>query len=323
MVAEEVVSTGSESTGSTDSGSSTGSDTSTSDTSPDTSTSDTSTASVTPPAYTPNLKFKVHDKEKEFDASFKEFIKDKKTEDLVRDLYTKADGIDEIKGKYQKASEGYKNLHAEHSNLNSSINNLSKMVAMDDFDGFFQAIKIPEERILRWVQQKLQRMEMPPDQRQVYESNMQAQRQAMALQEQNQYLQQNVSQQQTEFREYQLKSVMDRPDVNTTVQSFDAKHGPGSFRREVVMRGIAHYNANGVDIQPEQAVREVMQLIGQGGVQPTAQVNTNGQQMQPGVLQAPAPVPVIPHVQGRGSSSPVKTRVKSIADLKKAAAAME
>jgi len=270
------------------------------------------------PAYVPNLKFKVHYKEKEFDATLKELIKDKKTEDLIRDLYTRADGLEEVKPKYQKVNEAYKTLSQEHSGLVGNINNLSKMVAMDDFDSFFDAIKIPKEQVMRWVHRKLQQMEMPADQRQAYEQQMQMQRQSMTLQEQNQQLQNSLAQQQTEYRAMQLQSVLSRPDTAPVVQAFEAKNGPGSFTREIAMRGVAHYNAYGVDATPEQLVGEYLKVLGNGYV-PQAQV-------QPGtvpVVQAPAATPVIPMVRGSGSASPAKKMVKSLGDLRKIANAME
>jgi hypothetical protein len=67
-----------------------------------------------PPVYTPNTKFKVMDKEHEFDAWLAPHIKDAETEKKAKELYEKAYGLDYVKPKYeasQKELEQYKTTY--------------------------------------------------------------------------------------------------------------------------------------------------------------------------------------------------------------------
>ena len=105
-----------------------------------------------------------------------------------------------------------------------------------------------------------------------------------------------------------MELALSGPKVAEIAKSFDARQGKqGAFRDEVVKRGQYHFAVSNQVVSAQQAIDEVMQLVGTqlGGRQ------TQGN--QPNVVQQPKPV--IPNIQA-GSGSPVKKQVSSIADIR-------
>jgi hypothetical protein len=67
--------------------------------------------------YTPNLTYKVHGTEKEFDDQFRDLVKDRETEQRLRELYEKSEGLDIYKSKvskYEEESKSYREKLEEY-----------------------------------------------------------------------------------------------------------------------------------------------------------------------------------------------------------------
>jgi hypothetical protein len=282
-----------------------------------------------PAPFTPNLKFKVMDKEHEIPKEFQGMIKDEKSEKMVRELHEKALGLDIVKQKFNETREEKNSLIAENTEIKRSIDGLRTVVQgaiksgnLLKLDDFFSKLQIPEEVIMKYALQKVQFAELPPEQRQILEANMSAEKRAEMLQAQYEDSQSQVATQAQEMKAQMLEHTLAREDIRAVAQDWDTKVGkPGSFKALVAQVGhLAWLQSDGkVDLTPEQAVQEVMR--GYGLQAPTAAAPGNATPA-PGT-PAPAQKRVIqrttntiPNVQGR-SSSPLKAKPKSIDDLKK------
>ena len=73
--------------------------------------------------YTPNTTYKIKDEEKSFNEKLVAGIKDKETEDHLRDLYTKADGLESYKQKFTKKDEVQKQVQATNNTLEAMLAN--------------------------------------------------------------------------------------------------------------------------------------------------------------------------------------------------------
>lgn len=272
-----------------------------------------------PPPYTPNFKFKYADgdakKEGEFDEFLKGVIKDKETEEKVKSLYEKAYGLDFVKSDRDSYKTKYNDLHQEYETQNAGINVLQHFLHKKDYQSFFEKLNIPKQDIMQYALLQLRLQEATPEQKQAYEASRQASLNEYSLYQQNQLLEQRMNAMATSQKSQELDLVMQRPNVSQMAQSFDARAGRvGAFRDEVIKRGqLAAYTMR-QDITAEQAVNEVLSLIGQqnqGMTQaPTIQAAGAG--------TAQSDKKVIPNIQGRGTS-PAKKMITSIADLKKRA----
>lgn len=275
------------------------------------------------PTYTPNYKFKYpkldsnEQEEKEFDDWAKGVVNDK-NESQIRDLYTKAYGMDFFKQKYAKTSEQLKKLDP----IVKTWDSLSKAFNQGDLDTFFKGIQLPEEKLYQYVLDKLNERELPYEKRMEIQQQREIQKKAAFLEQQNQELQTKYQQEQVQLRQYQLDMSMNKPEITSVAQAFDAKVGkPGAFKEEVIKRGLMAFYATGQDISPEQAIQEVLSLYGQPG---GAGMQTSGASVTQGQMNGaskPQTPPVLPNVGARGSS-PAKRTPKSLSDLKKLAETM-
>lgn len=295
-------------------------------------------ASDTPPpvAYTPNKKFRVMDPENteshiEYDIPdwAHGMMKDAESEKKVHDVFTKAQGLDIVKNKLQTVRQAKTEIEGKHRQLETGINELREVYQRGDLDSFFQKLAIPEQKILQFVLDKINYNELPPEQKHVLDARRQAEQKAFELEKHNQQLHGQVQEQVTRAKGIQLETALARAETKTVIDDFDARAGkPGAFRDEVIARGeLAWFRSNGrIDLTPEQAVKEVLEMYGLSAGQ--RQMNVGTQQSAPPQAQTLAPVPVappktpvIPNVGSR-SQSPMKSKPRSIADLKKLADSM-
>ena len=253
------------------------------------------------PQYVPNTKFKFLNQEGEFDPVFKTILKDKEVEEKVRQLHAKAHGLDFMKTRYQETK-------TKHEQLESSVQRIQNYIKEGDYDSFFEALQIPEQTLYKYVLSKLNQRELPEEQQQLFQQNRQHRRTLEETQAENAQLQRQFEQQQTYARDMELSHYLMRPEYTSFVSSYDSQLGPGSFRNEVINRGIVHLHATGEDISVEQAVAKTIAALNlqtRAGVMP-----------QSGNMPGAKQLPVIPNIGG-GTASPMKKVAKNLDDLRK------
>lgn len=265
-------------------------------------------AAVAP--YQPNFKFKVLDKEHEFDDFLKGAVKDAETEKKARELYEKAYGLDSVKQDRQSLKTELSESKEKIARTDQALETIGEFARQKDFDSFFEALSIPKEQILQYALQLVQR-EQDPNVKAQWEANRNATLSSRNFQQQSQDLQQRQQQFSVQQRTFELDQVVSRADITPVAQAYNAGMGnPGAFREYVIRIGQAHA-ASGSDISAEQAVTEAVRhlravnpTLGQMAVTPPSQQ-----------VVAPSNKPVIPNMGGRGTS-PVRPTIKSFDDLK-------
>jgi hypothetical protein len=280
-------------------------------------------------AYKPNFKFKAADKELEFDDFIRDAVKNAEHEKKLRELYEKAYGLDHVKAERERFRNEYKTVNEQYSALNKGLDQLSIMLRNKDYHGFFNALKLPEQDILQYALSRVQYSQLPPEQRQKLDQQYESQQRLSYLEQANQELIAEYQGQMVQQRSQELDGYLGRPEVSQVAAAFDARVGrQGAFKDEVIRRGQYYASLpEAQDIPVEQAVREIMTLVGNIAPQATpAQAQTQMDGMQSSFEQQPQaaqqPKPVIPNIKGRGTS-PAKKVVKSIDDLRKMHASME
>lgn len=262
------------------------------------------------PAYVPNYKFSVSKKEKEFDEFIRSSIKDKDTEEKVRKLYTDAYGMEAAKPHMDFLRENYPKVEAQYNELNTTVN---KVLDLKDKDLglFFEALRLPEEAVAQWMLDKIKKMELPPEQRQVYDKFEETRKRNLALEEQFQSLETRTQELSVRERTRDLDMGLQIPEVSAFVQSYDAAwEKPGAFRDKVIEYGRAQWRDHKKDVACEEAIQAVMSEYGRF-IKPTATGTP------PGTLPVvERPLPVIPRLSGKAVSSAGK-QIRSIADIKR------
>lgn len=270
-------------------------------------------------AWTPNFKYKVYDKEKEIPEDFRSFIKDEVGEKRFRELFEKADALDEHKGIHQKVlqqlDEHKTKATTAERELERATNGLKRLYqqSQSDLGAFFESYRIPEEAVIDYVRNLIQEKELPPEEQQHRRALRERARTAdtyeIQLQEQQRQSRDMVMTQ----HQQAMEMALNMPDVASFKSQFDARFGAGSFERHVKDHGSRVYNTeNGRYISPFECARAVMQFYAPA-FQPTAPITTPATaQAQP--QETP---PAIPNVgTGRGVS-PTKPQFKSLDQLKK------
>lgn len=267
-----------------------------------------------PPLYQPNYKFKSMGKEHEIDEWLRPHIKDQETEKKVKELYEKAYGLDHFKTKHETSNKELEQIKPAYQSLYNEVSEVMTYKNSGDLDMFFEKVNLKPEKVYEWVLSKLERQNLPPEQRRVYDE-LDAKKRA-EYQTSRQMSESEVRYQQiaTQAREAEVNYVLARPEINEIVRNYDAKHGENSFKQFVAEYGVMHFNAYGEDPSAETAISAVLKRLG------------DAYKSQPAPMQAPTanaekPLPVIPNVSGK-NISPTRKSIKSIDDIKKIAAEM-
>lgn len=259
--------------------------------------------------YTPNFKFKVMDQEKEFDEWIRPLVKDPETEKRARELMERAYGQEFTKTRYEETKQFLEELYPKHQEMSQAVNEVLYARDNKDYDALFQHLNIPEQELAKWMLEKINRQNLPPEQKQVYDGYDTARREKSQLERRLQMLEQNLSQQHTRARANELNQVLSSPDVAQVVKDYDARAGkPGAFRDTVIKFARAEWLSTNTDLTAEQAVQQVMAILPPGQTGQSAPTQEK-------------PLPVIPRTTGKAVSATNKIP-SSIDDLKKMAKAM-
>lgn len=281
------------------------------------------TTLIPPPMYTPNHKFKVLDKEHEFDDWAKGAAKDPETEKRVRELHEKAYGLDSVKADRHNLKSELQKTQEKLTSTDRAIEQIAEYAKVKDWDSFFESLNIPKNDVLKYALELVQREQMPQEQRQQWEANRNSQQQAKYYQEQNQALQQERSAFQVQQRESELNTEITKAGVSDLANSYNAgMENPGAFRDFVIRIGQA-YAAQGTDISAQQAVTEAARQLRAANPQQieAPQLATTAPSQGRGVV-SPSGKPVLPNIQGRGTSA-IKSKIRSLDDLRARAKEMD
>lgn len=264
------------------------------------------------PAYTPNFKYKAFGKEKELDPFWQAHIKDQDSEKKVKDVHTRAEAFDDLKTRHESTQTEFQQLVGEFTALDKDVKRVMKFRNDGDLDNFFNSLKIPQEQVFKWVEQKLNMQSLPPEQRQALESQAQERQQRYDLEQQKAELEQQYQTQAVQARTMQLDMTLSRPEVTSVASAIDSKLGRlGAFRDLVIEEAQRVYFSTGQDLSAEQATGLVLQKYGK--------FLESSEQAPQAIAQTPQPQvggkPVIPAIQGKGTS-PIKRAPKSVDDLR-------
>lgn len=272
------------------------------------------------PSYQPNYKFKITnaqqmEEEKEFDEFLRASIKDEKQEKTLRELYEKAHGIDFVKTDRDSAKKRAQEAESKYNEFHSQVSDIVSL-RDKDFWGFCEAVGLTKEQVAQKVLDEVKRLELPEDQKRMYDEFDKTRRRELQLEKQLQEEQRRSQESAIQARTHELDTVLQRPEISAYAKAYDtARKKSGAFREAVIRHGIAEWNVNQRDIASEQAVFDVMSILGEayrgnGTAMPTTPTLPNAEDK---------PLPVIPRVSGK-AVSPTGKAPRSIEDLKKMAA---
>ena len=271
------------------------------------------------PAFTPNFKYKAALQEKELDEFWRPLIKDADSQEKVIKAMQKLDGFDKVLESREKIASDYKSLETDYHAAQSDITRFNDSVGRGDLTSAFRQAGLTDQQVFQWTQQRLQMMELPPEQRRALEESEQIRQKQWEMEQENSQYKTLYESQSVQNRTMHLDFVLSQPQVAASSQNWDNAMGQGAFKGLVVSEAQNHFHRTGEDLPADQAVHMVLQKF--GGL-------LNQSSQQPGGPQAPSAQtnpqtkPVIPNVSGK-NASPIKKAVKSIDDIKRIAKEMD
>ena len=268
-------------------------------------------ALVPPPMYTPNHKFKAQGKDLEFDDWAKAASKDEATEKKIRDMHEKAYGLDSVKQSRQALQSELSATQEKLASTDRAIDTIAEYAKVKDWDSFYESLNIPKNDVLKYALELVKREQLPPEQREQWEASRQSQQELKNLQAQNAQMHAEKEQHQVDQRSGELEAEISKTGNSDIAEAYNnGMQDRNAFRNFVIRIGQA-YATQGQDISAEQAVNEATRQLraaqSQTRQEPTAQQGKN--------VVASSKKPVLPNIQGRGTSA-VKSSVRSLDDLR-------
>ena len=212
------------------------------------------------------------------------------------------------------------------SDLRETFQSAVKSGDLNKLDAFWKKLDISQDTIMQYALEKVKLHEMPAEQRNAVLAKQNAEFQADDIRRQQASLSQGYMEQRQQMKQLMLESAYNRAENVAAASDFDARVGkPGMFKEEVRRYGEQEWFRSGgkVDLSPDQAILGVINHYGlkttaQAPAAPTAAPVLPNRDPRQNVIVKTAPT--IPNLGGGGSQSPLKSRPKSIEDLKNMAA---
>ena len=282
------------------------------------------------PQYQPNFEYRVGSKVKEFDERLRSIIKDKETEEYVRDLVTSSEGIQAVKAHRDQALDQLNQYMDNYNNVQQAALNRDLRPAAEALGFNFQtpydvvkAFGFQKEDVLREAQRLL---DLTPEQEQLYDQSREQMSEVERLRLENQELQQRQMQAEIQSIPQEMNFVINSAEGKALKDQYEAVAGPGSFEQWLNDRGDAYFQ-QGQIVRPTQLVQEFQRTFGPWlqaqatQAAPVAPQPANVTHMQP-TTQVVQPQPTPPTIPNTGSTSgqtAVKSQPASLEELKKRA----
>lgn len=271
--------------------------------------------------YKPNLTYKAYGQEKAMPEWAAKVVTDKASEDEIRTLLSKADGLDEMKPRHQQTIQERDNAQQEVLGVRKDV---QRIMALRDTNPvlFFAKIGVSDDAILNMARE-LVRVRDPEAAPTAYADFNRTRDQAIRLFDQQieteRVNQSSAAAFQTNHQQA-MTNALARPDVQSFAQRYDAQYGEGAFLQQVNQHGSYEYQRTKQNISPYQAVQTTLDYLSRGFAQQTpapaaagAAGGSQGGVAQPAAKPRPAAMPNL----GKGKTvSPAKQKFKNLKALR-------
>ena len=203
--------------------------------------------------YEPNYSYKVRDEERAFDERFRPVVTDKETEEALRDLYTRADGLDTYKQKVSAYEDSVRQHQERVSQLQGGFNTLKEYREKGDYRQLFNAIGVKNDDILKYAYSVAQEDELPEEQRTVIRQNREYQDRLSSLEAE---LQRQQSDRQRMSVDNDFRELESYVETNRELDSRMKEYG-FNLRDEVVSYGFSATKLTGKEPSIAEATKAV------------------------------------------------------------------
>ena len=273
--------------------------------------------------YEPDMNFKAMKEEYQLPEYLKGSISNKEQEEEIKKIYSKAHGMEH----FQTKNEQLKEVIAGNESSVTAVTAFNAMLDKGDLHSAMKVARIDDDSVLQLASKIIQLRDLTPQQQTDYNNQIQSNHRLHQLEIQNQNLQQQFAQQSETNHLTELDSVMSSNDVSDLASRYDTNAGQAGAFREAVINHAAMLEYQTKDrpegpmvLSPKEAIDRVVKLSGLQFPNTNQQIGDVGNTIQNKTPTNQTVVvkkdkPTIPNVNA-GGKSPVKKKVKSIADLR-------
>lgn len=280
-------------------------------TTPDLQGTNSTTDAATQAEYAANYKLSVMGKELEIPEQFRSLMKDATTEKEVRELFEKAYGLDFAKPKHEATKAELETIRREFEPIKKDLDVLSKLLENDDIGGFCSAFGLTDERLIKHAMDRIEYHQLPPEKRQQVDQQRQMSMKYYQTQQELDSYKTQQANSELQATVHQLQTTAAAPHIQPLAQSFNARAGqPDAFEKAVIAHAQNHYAMTKQDLSVDQAVESFIRTFGLATSQYAPQTQT------PAGVQVGQRQPTLPKT-GSGSVAPVKSKIRSIDDIRK------
>lgn len=283
-------------------------------------------------AYEPNFKFRVHNdeeededgEEQEFDEFVRGAIKDKESEDRIRDLYTRAHGLDALKPRHQKLQERFSTVAQHYGKLHQTVQDILRSRDEGDYATFLEKSGVKVGALAEWLMGQIKLNNMSPEERRPHEELSALRREVAELRRGRGAVEDHSSEAAVSVYEDDFRDALRDPSVKKARKAYDERVGEsGAFEEFVLDYGSRYYRKHGKNLRPAKAVRECLKVLGLESSAPSqgAQGAPSQGATGSGAARKVVAQPKTAFLPNTGSSAASATSKKpqSIKDLKKLA----
>jgi hypothetical protein len=300
------------------------------ETTDDASESDDSnkTEEKTEPKYEPNFGYKVYDEQREFPDWAKPLVTSKETEENFRTTLQKSEAFDVLKPKHETVIRDRDQSKAMVNDHVAKVNRLIELRQKDPL-AFFEEVGASDDLIISMAS-KLLKAQDSPELTAALDTQRETSRRLRARDLEDAAREATTSSDMAQVHQNLMRQTLEFPAVSSLMQRMNGAN-PGSF--DVAMNLAAATIRQGGHqgyIQPADVAQKVLAqygplYAGSAVVTPVAPVVTTQTAPVTQTAQGGTVQPVVPKVRpktlpnlGKGSSaSPVGSKPKSLADVKK------
>lgn len=260
--------------------------------------------------YQPNFTYEFRTLEgvrekKEFDERLKSIIKTKEDEEFIRQLVTKADGLDVNKRNLTQAQEQMQSIQKDYESMKNDVDFVLSARDRGDVMTALQAIGFSKKQLQEAVYYDLEAEKLTPQQKNMYNRAHELETTSYQANRKIQELESKVRSFEVQSRQAELESIISQNDIAPIAQEFDRRNGDNAFWNEVVQRGLMYATQFGVEKKPKEVVQEVIEKYNLRAILP-----------QPKTQSAPKNLPVLPNTGASSSSVPLRQNPKSLKELR-------
>lgn len=274
-------------------------------------------------AYKPSLKFKAAGKEHDVPKLLAEVMKDPEAEKYVHGLLSKAYGLEMVQSKLKETREDRQNIAVAYQKVMAPISEAREAYARKDLDTVFEKLRIEPNLVLQWAYDRAKLSQMPPEQRQLHEARIAAERRAYNLEREQRTGADAQMEAQAQHVSQMLDMLLEQPTYSAIAQEYDSREGKkeGSFRDLVAQCGESEWFRTGKLIPVTEAAKMALDLLGMKPGAPAAKAEpapaSAAPAQQPTAQVEVKPKITLPNAGGSKSASPAKPKITSIDGLKK------